>query len=202
MKRLTGAAALLLTMNGCGEKEEKKDEPVITYATVEVANAPTTNDVGDTTIAMTGQTECNFDAETGLFRAAFTAGDNKPTLSVRIKGFKTSSGSYSCTQASDNTSGPVGAKYDGCMVELQTSYSADAATRNTYVMHRASETLTDMTYTGTCTVDVTYEKPKVTGAVTCTKMVQSHLNGKERNPFDANITADVAAGSTFTCDHN
>lgn len=202
MNHKTGAIALLLTMNACGAKEEKKDEPVITYATVKVANAPTEGDEGDTTLTMTGKTECNFDPETGLFRAAFTAGGNKPTMTVRIKGFKTSDQTYACTQASDNLSGPVGAKYDGCMVELQTSYAATATTLNTYVMHRASETMDAMTYGGTCSVAITYEKPKVTGLVTCTKMVQSHLNGKERNPFDPNITADIAQGSSFSCDHN
>ncbi len=193
----------LLTLSACGgDKEDKKDSgPATIYSTIVTVNAPKTDDVGDGKSELTRVDRCELQADSGLFQAAFSAGDGKPTLTVKIKGFETKSKTYTCSQASDNKSGPVGGKFDGCAVEVQTLYSASSQTLNKYTMYRDSESMKALDYTGKCEISATYDKPRVkVTSINCAKLIQTRLDGKDRNPVDNNVTIDITEGTTFFCD--
>ena len=185
---------LLFSLFGCEPPEEKEEEPeVIQYATLSV-EAATEGEGGD--VIMT-ESLCTSDSDTGFFEGNFTAEDGS-LLVIKIKGFSTGSGSYTCSQASDNAMGGIGNKFDGCAIEL---VIPDASTSlNTYAMHRSGEDVKDFTYSGTCTITTAYMEPQVSGTISCTGLVQTGFQGAPRNPIDPNATADVVGESSFFCD--
>lgn len=187
---------------GCGEGTSATDAPATpptVYASIQLANAPALGDVGNGPLELTQVDQCHTDPNTGLFQAAFSAGPNKPTMQVKIKGFQTTSHTYNCAQASDNKSGSVGNKFDSCMVQLQTLYSSTGNTLNTYAMYRDTDQMSSMSYMGTCEIQMKVETPKVSGVMHCTKLIQTKLDGRDRNPLDTSVTMDIAEGSTFSC---
>lgn len=191
----------LMALSACGDdKGGDKEAAKVVYATVKTVNAPKTDDVGDTTIEFTHVDQCSSDADSGFFQATFSAGNNKPTLAIRIKGFGTNAKTYNCSQANDNKSGAVGGKYNECAVEIQTLYSSSSSNLNKYTMYRDSESMKALDYTGSCEISTTYDKPRVKGTINCAKLVQTRLDGADRNPIDSSVTIDIAAESKFECD--
>jgi len=185
------AACNLPTTDEENKEEEIVEEPV--YATLEVS-APGEGEGGS--ISM-GQASCSNDADTGFFQGTFS-GDNNEALTIKIKGFSTSESSYTCTQASDNTEGSIGNKYDGCSIALVLP-DPETAT-NTYRMHRDEESAKAFTYAGTCTISTTYTDPLVEGSIACDGLIQTALQGAARNPIDPEVTASILSGSTFECE--
>lgn len=191
----------LMTLSACGGKEEKKDSgPATVYSTLVTVNAPKVDDVGDGKSELTRVDQCTNQADTGFFQAAFSAGDGKPTISIKIKGFETKSKTYTCSQAGDNKSGAVGGKFDGCAVEVQTLYSSSKQTLNKYTMYRDSESMKAMDYTGKCEISATYDAPRVKATINCAKLIQTRLDSMDRNPIDNSVTVDLGEGTTFYCD--
>ncbi len=191
---LLSLTPLFLLCLGCEPAEEKEDEPeVIEYATLSV-EAASEGEGG--AVAMTASM-CSSDADTGFFEGSFTADDGS-LLTIKIKGFSTSGGSYTCSQAADNATGEVGNKFDGCSVEL---VIPDVTTSlNTYALHRSSVDVKDFTYAGTCTISTTYAEPQVSGTISCTGLVQTDFQGAPRNPIDPSATAGIVGDSSFFCE--
>ena len=173
------------------KEEEIVEDPI--YASLEVS-APGEGEGGS--ISM-GQASCSNDADTGFFQGTFS-GNNNEVLSIKIKGFSTSESTYTCTQASDNTEGSIGNKYDGCSIELV--LPDPETSTNTYNMHREEESAKAFTYTGTCTISTTYTDPQVEGSIACDGLIQTALQGAARNPIDQEVTASILSGSTFECE--
>lgn len=191
----------LLALSACGgDKESPKQAATVVYATVKTENAPTVDDVGNTSIEFTQVTRCTLDADSGFFQASFSSGANKPTLEVRIKGFSSAAKTYNCSQASDNKSSGVGGKFNECAVEVQTLYSSSSTNLNKYTMFRDSETMKALDYTGSCTISTVFDSPRVKGTISCAKLIQTRLDGADRNPIDNSVTIDIAAESKFECD--
>lgn len=191
----------LTALSACGgDKGGEKEAAKVVYATLKTINAPKTDDIGDTTIELTRVDQCVSDPDSGFFQASFSAGDNKPTLAIRIKGFGTNAKTYNCSQASDNKSGAVGGKFNECSVEIQTLYSSSSSSLNRYAMYRESESMKPLDYTGSCEISTTYDKPRVKGTINCAKLIQTRLDGADRNPIDSSVTIDIAAESKFECD--
>lgn len=187
------AAVSLFLMSGC-EPVETEDEPAATeYVTL---NVSATNESENGTVVMTSA-ECISDPNTGFFEGVFTGSDGS-TLVVKMKGFTTTPGSYTCSQAADNSSGEVGNKFDGCAVTL--SIPDPGSSVNTYAMYRDVDSDKDFTYAGDCAITTTYEEPTVTATVLCTGLVQTYLQGAPRNPINPEVTADIVNGSSFFCD--
>jgi hypothetical protein len=183
--------SLTFPLMGCESEEDKP--PVVEYVKLNV-EAPGEGEGG--AVVMT-TAMCTSDSDTGFFQGDFT-GDDGSLLTVKIKGFTTSEAIYTCTQASDNTAGEVGNKFDSCSVAL---VIADPETSvNSYAMHRSSAEVKGFTYGGTCTVTTSYSEPTLTADVNCTGLVQTDLQGAARNPIDESITASITSGSTFSCD--
>ena len=191
MKKAIVLSALSLCLFACEKEEEQVD--VITYATLQV-QAVADGEGGE--IALTSAA-CVSDPDSGLFTAEFTGPDGS-ALSMKIKGWTTSSDSYTCSQASDNTSGEVGNKFDTCSVEV--SIPDPGSSVNTYAMHRGTTDVKDFEYTGSCTITTTYMEPQVQGSIDCDGLVQTQLQGAPRNPIDNSVTAAITTGSSFSCD--
>lgn len=187
------ALALSVCLSGCEAEEGGAPAPPTEYVQLEVT-APAEGEGGS--VVMT-QASCSNDPDTGLFEGSFS-GDDDSMLTIKIKGFSTSGGSYTCSQASDNTEEGVGNKFDSCAVELVV---ADPETStNTYAMHRETEDAKAFTYAGACTIGISYEEPVVNGTIDCGGLVQTVFQGAPRNPIDPDVTAHIASGSTFFCD--
>ena len=178
---------------GCGLTDDDKEPPVVEYVTLSV----TTPDAeGSQPFVMT-TASCSNDTDSGFFRGHFT-GENGAALTVKIKGFATTPGSYTCTQASDNSEGAVGQKFDGCSVALRLPDAESSV--NAYEMYRDDEMTKSFTYAGDCTLTTTYDEPTLTVGVTCSGLVQTELQGAARNPIDESVTATIEMGSGFFCD--
>ena len=134
---------------------------------------------------------CSNDTDSGFFRGDFT-GENGAALTVKIKGFATTPGSYTCTQASDNSEGAVGQKFDGCSVALRLPDAESSV--NAYEMYRDND-MTKSLITREITLTTTYEEPALTA--TCSGLVQTELR-VQRNPIDESVTP-LEMGSGF-CD--
>jgi hypothetical protein len=189
------ALALIIGLTGCGlVNEDEPEPPVVEYVTLNVTGTP---DGEGGEIKMTTGT-CTSDPDSGFFVGNFTGADGR-ALTVKIKGFSTgSSSTYTCTQASDNSEGGVGNKFDGCSVALMIPDTDSGV--NTYAMHRDLESAKDFSYGGSCTIETNFEEPRVTGSINCSGLVQTDLQGAPRNPIDPSITADISSGSSFFCD--
>lgn len=193
MRNLLLLLALSLTSLTIGCEAEEDKPPVVEYVKLNV-EAPGEGEGG--AVVMT-TAMCTSDSDTGFFQGDFT-GEDGSMLTVKIKGFTTNEAIYTCSQASDNTEGEVGNKFDSCSVAL---VIADPETSvNSYAMHRSSAEVKGFTYGGTCTVTTTYSEPTLTADVNCTGLVQTDLQGSARNPIDGSVTADITSGSTFSCD--
>ena len=190
MKYIVLLFAVSLGLVGC-EKEEEADNT--TYVTLQV-EAQTEGEGGEITLS---RAACTNDPDSGLFTASFTGPDGS-ALSVKIKGWSTNSDSYNCAQASDNTEGEVGNKFDVCSVELSIPDASSGV--NTYAMHRSAADVKGFEYTGVCTITTNYEEPRVQGLIDCSDLVQTDLQGAPRNPIDSSVTANIKSGSTFFCD--
>ena len=189
---LTICATVILS-TGCGLVEQESDAPVIKYAKLSVT-APESAEPVEVELT---QGTCTNDVDTGFFSGSFSAPDGT-ALTLKIKGFSTSGASYACSQATNNTEGAVGNKFDGCTVELALP---DAETSvNTYAMHRDVEGTKAFTYAGDCALTISYEDPRVLGTVECSGLVQTELQGSPRNPIDESVTASINEASTFFCD--
>ena len=192
IKEMFVPLSLIMLLGACGLPE--KDDPDPTeYANLSVT-APNEDEGGD--LVMTRAT-CTADADTGFFTAELT-GENGIALSVKIKGFSTTDSRYECAQAEDNAEGTVGNKFDSCTVKLTLADPDDST--NTYAMHRDEDTDKAFSYGGMCSLNTTYEEPRLIVAVTCDGLVQTHLQGAPRNPIDEAVTASIAPGSNFFCD--
>ena len=162
------AAGSVLLMTACEPVETEEEAAATEYVTL---NVSATNEEEGGTVVMTSA-ECTSDPNTGFFQGVFTGSDGS-TLVVKMKGFTTSPGSYSCSQAADNSSGEVGNKFDGCAVTL--SIPDPGTSVNTYAMYRDVDSDKDFTYAGDGAITTTYEEPTVTATLLCTGLVQTYL---------------------------
>lgn len=186
---------IINSFTSCGE-EKKEETPTKTVATVIIENAPKTAE--NQTYELKTTSACTLNADSGLFSATFSQGSDT-LLTVSIKGFATIAKKYTCTQATDNTTGDVGGKFDSCSVLTSIPAPDTDGKFNTYAMYRNSGELDDLTYTGNCSIDITYEEKVVTGNIVCADMIQSYYRSIPRNPIDTSTTAEIATGSNFTC---
>jgi len=201
LKLAAGSALAMTFFLACGE-DEKEPAPTITYVTMTMENAPTTDE--NTAMTMTSQKTCNYNADSGLFKGEFT-GTGGINLAVKIKNFAKKDNSYTCEQDPENTTGDISsATYTGCMVSVSNLTKEGSETTNTYSMHRDDKEMGDLTYAGACSISVKYasDTKKVTGTIACTKMIQTKLTGKGIFPINAEETADIKSDSTFTCTVN
>lgn len=187
------AAVFFLCTAGC-EPVETEDEVAPTeYVTLNVSAS--SEGEGGTVIMTTA--ECVSDPNTGFFEGVFTGADGT-SMVIKMKGFTTTPGSYTCSQAADNSTGEVGNKFDGCAITL--SIPDPSTSVNTYAMHRDVASAKDFTYAGDCAITTTYEEPTVSATILCTGLVQTDLQGAPRNPINPEVTADIINGSSFFCD--
>jgi hypothetical protein len=176
----------------CGKEEDKQSAATVSYGPLKASllDSDTIESYDQTSAA------CTSDSNSGLFTATFS-GEKGSKLDVKIKGFSTQGGTYTCKQSTDNVSGDVGQRYDSCMVEITVPDASSSY--NSYAMHRSTESLKDFTYVGACTVSAQYEAPKVTLTVDCTKMIQTVSQGAARNPIAPEVTARVRNTTVVNC---
>ena len=191
MKNAVTSLFVFVCVLGCEKSEDQAEE--VTYATLQV-EAVAESEGGEVTF---NRATCTNDPDSGLFTAEFT-GPSGRLLSVKVKGWSTTANTYACSQASDNTSGDIGNKFDVCAVELVIPDPETSV--NTYAMHRSTEDVKDFEYAGDCTITTTYTEPQVQGTIACNGLVQTDLQGAPRNPIDAPVTAAISDGSSFFCD--
>ncbi|MCX6124459.1 MAG: hypothetical protein NTV34_06875 [Proteobacteria bacterium] len=190
---IIGAPTIMIA---CGDGKSSDPAPVVTYATMTVSNATKTTDNG--TLTLTTSTTCTKDATSDLLTVVLssTSGQN---MSVTVKGFKSTASTYTCVQASTNQTDPVsvGSKYDTCGVSFHTLSAATGTALNGYAMYRDTVAIKPFTYAGTCSIAFTDTAPTVKGTVTCSKLLQTELDGSARNPIDTSMTADISG--SFYC---
>ena len=180
-------------------KESEETEPKTTTVTYSTLIVDATTDAQDSTYKLTNLGSCTHNVDSGLFTASFTEGDYTQ-LDVSIKGFSTTSSTYTCTQSSDNTEGELGGKFNSCSVTLKIPSAAGASTFDGYEMFRSDSGQGSFTYAGACSIAITYAAPRVTGKVTCAGLIQTTLNSSNRNPISADVTASISTDSEFFCD--
>ncbi len=172
--------------------------PVVVYGSVALAGSST---AGSGKVDLTSVVTCTRNADTGRVDVTLSAGgDNSPTLSLAIKNYSTSTSTYTCTQATDNTgeSAPdIGGKFASCMVAASLPSAPSAATLDAYAMYRDDPATKKFKYSGTCAIQVTSATAPFKGTVNCGKMIQTVLEGAPRNPIDEKATGDVVAD--FSC---
>ena len=203
-KTIKGALATVAVfglLTACGGDDDDS-APRVVYSNLEVSEAtkadPSEAGTDDKKYELT-QATCTRDAETGLFQSNFSAGEGGPSLAIKLKNFKTSGETKTCTQATDNVEGSVGGKYEGCSVAVQVYKDGLTSNKlNKYAMHRAEETLDKLDYNGECSVNYIYSEPKVTGTVQCADLIQTEFAGAPRNPINSAVTIDVVS-TTFEC---
>ena len=201
IKSALAAAAIFGLLTACGDDNDDS-APRVVYSNLELSGAtkadPNEAGTDDKKYELT-QATCSRDADTGLFQANFSAGEGGPSLTIKLKNFKTSGETKTCTQATDNVEGSVGGKYEGCSVAVQ-AYKDGLTTNklNKYAMHRAEESLDKLDYKGECSVNYIYSEPRVTGMVQCADLVQTEFGGAPRNPINSAVTIDVIS-TTFEC---
>jgi hypothetical protein len=142
---------------------------------------------------------CKRDADNAVLNIDLTSESAAAALKLKITGFKSSPQAYTCTQAIDNkTAGSLGSKFDTCFVSAKVPTASGATVSNSYSMYRdESEKLQAFSYSGVCQIQIQEIGANVKGLISCTKMIQTYLNGAARNPIDSNVTADVKAD--FSC---
>lgn len=194
---------LLLTMpvlvgvgcGGSGDDDEEAPAAVVNYAVLSVDSV---NDAQDQTLNLTTVPTCSANSVSGLMTGSWQSDSGR--LDVSIKGFSTQDATFTCSQASDNTSGDIGNRFDGCSVALNISSAIGSATQDTFAMHRASVDDRDFSYQGTCTIQSTYAEPRLNLTIECGGLVQTFLEGARRNPIDPAVTASLTSGTTAFCD--
>ena len=80
-----------------------------------------------------------------------------PSLSIAIKDYSSTAKTYTCKQASDNSTSEtdIGGKFDSCMTSISALTTSTAKTLNAYSMYRDTTATKKFTYAGTCTINVT-----------------------------------------------
>ncbi|HYX34931.1 MAG TPA: hypothetical protein VE954_17680 [Oligoflexus sp.] len=183
-------------LTSCGSDSKSDPAPTVVYGTIKLTPVQG-DDAG--TYELTGLTQCARNADTGRVDVVMSQGAGKPSLTVAIKDYSASAKTYTCAQAADNKTSTtdVGGKFDSCMVATTVLSKSTATSLNGYAMHREAITVKPFTYAGSCSIQVTEASPSIKGTVSCTKMVQTQLEGAARNPIDTGITADLTA--EFKC---
>ena len=183
-------------ITACGDSKSSDPAPVVTYATMTVTNATKTTDNG--TLTLTTSTTCTKDATSDLLTVVLSAASG-PNMNVTVKGFKSTASTYACVQAATNQTDPasIGSKFDTCGVSFHTLSAATGTALNGYAMYRDTVAIKPFSYGGTCSIAFTDTAPTVKGTVTCSKLLQTELDGSARNPVDTSITADISG--SFYC---
>ena len=182
-------------LSGCGSTEEDESNTT-TYSTVTVANSVTSEENG--VLTLTKVESCTVDADTGRADFIWSNGTQKK-LTLAVKAFASTNKVYTCTQASDNSTSldSVGLKFDSCMVDLEIPSIEQSGVSNTYGMHRASTSVKQFSYSDSCSITITSATGEITGTLTCTGMIQTHLDGAPRNPVNEAATMDLSGD--FKC---
>lgn len=186
----------LITLINCSKKE--KEDPETVYATLTTTNSSDTSQ--NVTLSLKSVATCTKDSNSSLVTVRLgSSGATAPFFALSIKGYNsTTPGTYTCTQASDNTGSTVGSDlYQSCAMQVGIYSDASGSTLNQYSMYRPVSGIGGFTYAGTCTVTLTDASPTIKGTVSCTRMVQSYLNGSVRNPTDSNLYVDLSGN--FYC---
>lgn len=145
---------------------------------------------------------CKRDPDNGVLTVDLSTEKGESALKLKITGFKSSPQTYTCTQAVDNkNAGSLGGKFDTCFVSVKvpsSKESSESPVSNGYSMYRDEpEKAQAFTYAGQCQIQILDIDASIKGLVTCSKMIQTYLNGSTRNPIDASTLADVKAD--FSC---
>lgn len=142
---------------------------------------------------------CKRDTDNAVLNIDLTSENSATALKLKITGFKSSPQAYACSQAIDNkTAGSLGSKFDTCFVSTKVPTASGATVSNSYSMYRdENEKLQAFNFSGVCQIQIQEIGTNVKGIISCTKMIQTFLNGAARNPIDSNVTADVKAD--FNC---
>jgi len=142
---------------------------------------------------------CKRDADNAVLNIDLASENSAAALKLKITGFKSSPQAYTCTQAIDNkTAGFLGGKFDTCFVSTKVPTASGASVSNLYSMYRdENEKLQAFNYSGVCQIQIQEIGTSVKGIISCTKMIQTFLNGAARNPINSDVTADVKAD--FNC---
>jgi hypothetical protein len=185
LKTLIFAGLSFLSVS-CGESKE---------SSTTMFGTMTFNNTGsnDATISpLTKIVTCKRDPDLGIFDFESTSEDGRSSIKFRVKGFKSTMETYTCKQADDNRSGTsLGGKYDVCSVYTRVPSPTGI---NAYSMYREeAEKSQSFTYGGTCQIQFSEVSPKAKAKVSCTKMIQTLLNGTTRNPVSDSVTGDLYA---------
>ncbi len=201
MQRFCTIASLFILvpvfLTSCGSKSESKSTAVVVvYGKV---NVTTANGNDSSSFDLTALTQCKRNVDTGRVDVTLSQGAGKPLLSFAIKDYSATPKTYSCNQAADNQSSTtdLGGKFDTCMATTSVVSSATATTLNGYAMYREAVATKPFSYAGTCSIQVTAASPAIKGTLSCTKLIQTQLEGAARNPIDTAVTADLTAD--FDC---
>ncbi len=185
--------ALVLGIASCGSKNDSPAASTTIYGNSTLSESKGGTD--NATVQYTGLTACSRNADTGRVDVTLTNGTGLPSLSIAIKDYSSTAKTYTCKQASDNSTSEtdIGGKFDSCMTSISALTTSTAKTLNAYSMYRETTATKKFTYAGTCTINVTAATPSIVATVACTGMVQTLLESAVRNPVDSAITATLAA---------
>ncbi|MFZ9519924.1 MAG: hypothetical protein ACO3A4_05545 [Silvanigrellaceae bacterium] len=149
-----------------------------------------------TLTTLTKLVSCTRNADYGTFDFEAMSEDGNSSIKLRVKGFKSTMETYTCTQTADNRTGTsLGSKFDNCFVFARVASPTGV---NAYSMYREeAEKNQSFTYGGTCQIQFSEATPRAKGKVVCSKMIQTVLNGTTRNPISDTVTGDVSA--EFDC---
>ena len=184
---------IALGIASCGSKKNDEPGPATVYGNSTLSESKGGSD--NATVQYTSLTACSRNADTGRVDVTLTNGTGLPSLSIAIKDYSSVAKTYTCKQASDNSTSEtdIGGKFDSCMASISALTTSTAKTLNGYSMYRDSASVKKFTYAGTCTINVTAATPSLVGTVSCAGMVQTMLESAARNPVDSAITATLAA---------
>lgn len=193
VSRQLSCLVLILGISSCGSK--KDDPPAATTVYGNSTLSESKGGADNATVQYTGLTACSRNADTGRVDVTLTNGTGLPSLSIAIKDYSSVAKTYTCKQASDNSTSEtdIGGKFDSCMTSISALTTSTAKTLNGYSMYRDSTSVKKFTYAGTCTINVTAATPSIVATVACAGMVQTMLESAARNPVDSAITATLAA---------
>ena len=189
----------------CGSEndDEEMDSPVY-YATFALANSQYSTD--NASIQLTSVSKCSRNKESGLVKIQIGAGSGKPSLNIKIKNASSEAMTYTCSQDATNEGTKTGFEYENCFIEVDVLSDTSGQYLNTYSMARVTTSISpdepntenDFKYEGECSVTISTVTPTLKGTASCTKMVQTKLKDRPRNPVLDDVTADLSI-SEFYC---
>jgi hypothetical protein len=191
VKRILTVLVLVVATSSCSNEKKKDAKSTTIYSNLTTAGA--TDTTQNLSYTLTDVTECYHDSTTGFVRVVLGSNSTlAPFLNIKIKGYSSTAKTYSCTQAANNSPSAVGDLYDQCGVQIGLYNSTAGSSVNQYATFRETADLGNFNYGGTCSVTITEVSPTIRGTVSCTQMVQTHLESHVIYPITTPTTLNLS----------